>query len=746
MINFVLRWLFRPEFFTAEAAPCQQADNGSDASVIRSLVPSRSFYSAMRGYYMVEIWCDNSLRAGRLYPDYGAGISDTDFFDMPLRKGQVSKRIVYFHQAVKSVFWQYPACNGSANGAGIRLRFIPLSKNFAISHIRQKILRNRLKMIQRDSAVGSSSFEQLWPVYEALFRCNTGVINYQQWIEQQEGTLWADSLLNQDLVFSVIVPVYNTESTLLNAAVHSVVQQSYGNWQLILVDDASTNAETLSTLAALEKCDPRIEVIRRKANGHICRATNDGIALARGEYVVFLDHDDELAPQALNEFAHKIAQQPGVRFIYSDEDLMSESGERLVPHFKSDWNPDLLLSHNYVTHLACYRSDLLSELGGVRVGYEGAQDYDLVLRVMSSVPAAHIAHIPKVLYHWRMVEGSTALDSGAKSYATEAGLRAVQDYLRRSGLNAEAVHDMRTNFYRVRYALPKVLPKVSVIIPTRDGLQVLKPCIQSVLATAEYPLLELVIVDNGSAEPETLVYLQQMMSGDCTQLSGLPVSVRIVPDSGDFNFSRLINKGAEHATGDVLLLLNNDTEAVQQGWLQEMLQHVCRQDIGCVGAKLLYPDMTIQHAGVILGLGGYAAHSHRGSNRYEAGYFVRAQVVQNMSAVTAACLMVRRDVFTEVNGFSESYAVAYNDVDFCLKVLSAGYRNLYTPFAELIHYESKTRGEDTSPEKQSRLDTEKLLLLQGWQELLARDPYYNPNLTRSREDFSLRADAHYEVE
>lgn len=562
--------------------------------------------------------------------------------------------------------------------------------------------------------------------------------SYTTWINKEEPSLWRDVSSNSDILFSIVVPVYNSKPIWLTEAVDSVCAQTYQNWELILVDDASDKPGTQSTLKLLEQKFEKVQVAWRDKNGHISEATNTGIDLAIGDFIVLLDHDDLLAPQALNELVCTVQDNPEVRFIYSDEDLITEAGKRVVPHFKSDLNPDLLRSHNYITHLSCYRRDLMSQLGGARVSFEGAQDYDLVLRTMELLAPNEVQHISKVLYHWRMVEGSTAKNASSKNYATDAGLRALQEHLNRTCEGASAFHDERQNFYRIAWPLPETSPMVSIIIPTRDGLEVLRPCLESIAKTIDYENLEVVIVDNGSSDPEVLAYLQSIRKlGHVSYLQHV-IDAKIIVDDGCFNFSRLINLGASVAQGTVLLLLNNDIAAIESGWFEEMLVQACRPDIGCIGAKLLYPDLTIQHAGVILGLGGYAAHSHRGIRRHDSGYFNRAQTVQNFSAVTAACLMVRRDVFESVDGFDECFAVAYNDVDFCLRVMQAGWRNLYTPVAELIHHESKTRGSDTTFEKKKRFDAEKVKLLERWPSMIDHDPHYSPNLTRSRENFSIR--------
>lgn len=700
------------------------------------LKPSKIFSKKITsGFYMVEIAAgDASLLDSRLYVNYGRGFNDDDSFSLVVSSNKVSKRIIHLTDTVTKMRWDPAERSGWVTNPKIKL--VPLTRSRAVSLMQEKLLRNSQKLDLEAKQILASPIEELYDYYDQYFK-RKGFKCYDQWMDVTEPTLWAEKVILETVQFSVIVPVYNSKPEWLEDLFNSVVNQTYGNWQLVLVDDASPSEATRAKLAELAKCDKRVTIIWREKNGHIVRASNDGLKQSKGSFVLFLDHDDCLSTHALNELAHAIKRNPSAKLIYSDEDLMSESGQRLRPHFKSGWNPDLLLSHNYVTHIACYPKNFVEELGGFSEGLDGAQDYDLVLRATARLTPREIVHIPKVLYHWRMVEGSTASQSSAKSYATVAGLKALQSYMQSKQMETQVIDGNMTNFYTVTWPLPTVLPKVSVIIPTKDGLEVLKPCIESIVATANYPSLEIVIIDNGSEKAETISYLSSLCPKIEQRENPEPINVIVVKDPGDFNFSRLMNLGASTATGEILLLLNNDVEALAEGWLQAMVRHACREDIGCVGAKLLYPDLSIQHAGVIIGLGGYAAHSHRGLPRNHPGYFGRAQIAQNLSAVTAACLMVKKSVFESVAGFDESFRVAYNDVDFCLRVMQTGLRNIYVPEAELIHHESKTRGEDVCPEKRRRFDGEKQRLLDRWKSIVSDDPYYNPNLTRSREDFSL---------
>lgn len=701
---------------------------GEDPQI--SLRPNNT--GPLKGFYMLEVYVVNLKQSVNacLYAAIDSQFNETNAFILPISRiapgGKVVKRICYFDGFVNSFRFDPSDEQGSCAELSVKL--------VKLTHARAKSLMLK-KLSSRLPDVSMMKANALYKIYDTLF-CKRQVGDYKSWIYKHEDSnaLSADAVAAtiQALVakplISIVCPVYNTKPEWLHACIKSVVNQQYSNWELILVDDASTDTSHFDVLRQYTQSDKRIQTVYLEKNGHISAATNAGIAQTAGEYVLFLDHDDALAANALFELCCVINDKPEVKVIYSDEDLISECGERITPHFKSDWNRELLLAHNYITHLCCYDSGLLKSLGGMRVGYEGAQDYDLILRASAVVDEGAIYHIPKVLYHWRMVEGSTALSAGAKSYATEAGLKALKDYLLVNDISAAVDHSDRSNFYKVSYWLPETLPTVSIIIPTRDGLEVLQPCIETLCEKTAYERYDIVILDNGSSKQETLEYLRE--------LSKRP-NVQVVRDEGEFNYSRINNLAVSHSTGELICLLNNDIEIIDPHWLTEMVAVAVRKEIGCVGAKLLYPDGTIQHAGVILGLGGYAAHSHRGLDNNSAGYFCRAQVRQQLSAVTGACLLVKRSVYDEVGGLDESFQVAYNDVDFCLRVQALGYQNIYTPFAALIHHESKTRGEDTCIAKVKRFDQEKALLLTRWSDIINNDPFYNINLTRGREDFSI---------
>lgn len=545
-------------------------------------------------------------------------------------------------------------------------------------------------------------------------------------------TLFAASahFAHQPLI-SLVLPVYNPPEKWLRRAIDSVVDQHYSNWELCIADDCSSEPHVREVLERYASRDPRIKVVYRENNGHISAASNSALELAAGDFVAMLDHDDELTKDALLWVVDEINRHPDAALIYSDEDKLTPQGERRDPYFKPDWNPDLLMSQNYICHLAVYRTELLRSIGGFRVGFEGAQDYDLVLRYVEQIPAAQIYHIPRILYHWRAIPGSTAHveeEVDAKPYAVEAAIKALNEHLKRIGVDAEASEDDEVRgSYRVRYALPEEPPLVSLIILTRNGLALVKQCVSSIVEKTLYPSYEIIIVDNGSDDPDTLAYLREL------QQRGV---ARVLRDDSPFNFPALNNRAVQEAKGSIVGLLNNDIEVISPDWLGEMVSHALRPEIGAVGARLWYPDDTLQHGGVVM-VGGVAGHAHKRLPRGHHGYARRAALIQDFSAVTAACLILRKEIYREVGGMDETLAVAFNDVDFCLRIRKAGYRNLWTPYAELYHHESATRGFEDTPEKKARFDTEIRFMRERWEELLDNDPAYNPNLAFDREDFSL---------
>ena len=531
------------------------------------------------------------------------------------------------------------------------------------------------------------------------------------------------------------MPCYNPDPQFLRAAIASVQAQIYPRWQLCIADDASSSPLVRGVLESCQTQDPRIQVVFRPKNGHISAASNSALELVTGDWVALMDHDDLLPEDALLWVAECVRDHPDVRLIYTDEDKVDDQGRRSDPYFKPDWNLDLFRSHNMFSHLGVLRTDLMREVGGFRQGLEGAQDWDLVLRCSERVAPEQIKHIPRVLYHWRIHEQSTANSIDAKPYATIAGERALNEHFQRLAVDAKA--EYVGCGYRTHFGLPSPPPLVSLIIPTRNAIGLVRQCIESIQARTDYPNWEIILVDNGSDDPAALAYFEE--------LAAQP-RIRVLRDDGPFNYSALNNQAVAIAHGEFVGLINNDIEVMSPGWLSEMVSLARQQGVGAVGARLWYPDMTLQHGGVVIGLGGVAGHSHKRLPRGMHGYAQRAVLVQSFSAVTAACLVVRKSAYAQVGGLDAvNLKVAFNDVDFCLRLREAGYRNVWTPYAELIHHESATRGDDIAPEKRERFQREVLYMKQRWPAVIAHDPAYNPNLTLDSEDFALAWPPRYGV-
>ena len=530
--------------------------------------------------------------------------------------------------------------------------------------------------------------------------------------------------------FSVVMPVYNPPLDYLRQAIESVQAQVYPHWEICIADDASPNAAVRELLTELAAQDPRIKLVFREKNGHISAATNSALEIATGDYIALMDNDDLLPPHALAYMALAAHQHPQAGLIYSDEDKVTEDNVRQAPYFKCQFNYELFLSQNMISHFGVYRRSVLEEIGGFRVGYEGAQDWDLALRVIEKVGPENIVHVPRVLYHWRIFPGSTALALEEKDYALKAQIESITSHLQRIGKPDTQVYPAPgiPGLLRIKHRLPDPLPLVSIVIPTRDRVELLSMCVNSILEKTAYPNYQIVVVDNGSTDEKALAYLDSIAKDE---------RVKVIRADIPFNYSALNNLGVAQTDGEYLVLMNNDIEITQTDWLEEMLAFACQPDIGCVGAQLWYPNNTLQHGGVVLGIGGVASHAHKGIPRGNFGYFGRASAHQMFSAVTAACLMIRKSTYQAVDGFDETLKVAYNDVDFCLKVRAQGLRNLYNPFASFIHHESASRGSDQEGSNQQRLAAEAAIMKQRWGALIADDPAYSPNLTLLGDDFSM---------
>jgi GT2 family glycosyltransferase len=703
------------------------------------------------GWYQLdlELAFPRNRQQAKFYFDNGLGFSEANVMVVAVAKNERNRRLVYLENDVVGVRF-----DPQENWGPFRVETLAFAsrdeeeaKEKCLARINSSLdgfgalmteqILSEAHLSAKKEQVSVSKVLHDW--YQESFIEPPGILEYEEWMQDIEQSSLPDekqvtktlSQLENAPVISVIVPVYNTDEKLLRQCLESVLGQSYANWELCIADDASPAAHVAKVLREYEERDSRVKVIFRQENGHISEASNSALEAATGEYIALLDHDDELAEHALLFVAKAIDEGASPAILYSDEDKIDISGRRFDPHFKSDWNPDLFFSQNYVSHLGVYRADLLKKIGGFRKGLEGSQDQDLLLRCLPNVGNSKIVHIPRVLYHWRSVEGSTAMGASQKDYTSEAGLKALSDYFESHGPVGTQVEDgLVPNTYRVKWPVPNPEPLVSLLIPTRDRKDITEVAVRSILDKTTYPNYEILILDNGSVESETLEFFEEIQQEDDR--------VRVIEYDYPFNYSAINNYGVEHSQGSIIGLINNDIEVISPDWLTEMVGHASRQEIGCVGAKLYYSNDTVQHAGVILGLGGIAGHSHKHFDRNHPGYFHRLVLTQNLSAVTAACLLVRREVYEEVGGLDEeNLQVAFNDVDFCLKVTTVGYRNLWTPHAELYHYESVSRGKEDSPEKIRRFQKEIDYMRDRWGDLLDADPGYSRNLTRDREDFSI---------
>ena len=556
-------------------------------------------------------------------------------------------------------------------------------------------------------------------------------VDYEQWyenhkalpeeLEKQKNEKWKRKPL-----ISIVVPVYNTPQVFLRQMIESVQNQSYSEWELCIGNASPENKEMKKILEEYKK-DARIKEVEIPENKGISQNTNRAMEIASGELIGLLDHDDLLAPNALYEIAKAVNEHPDPEVIYTDEDkVTTDLKEHFQPHLKPDFNLDLLRSNNYICHFFVASRDLIKRVGGFRPEFNGAQDYDLILRCTEQ--AKQIVHIPKILYHWRVHKASTADNPASKMYAFDAGKRAIEEHLVRCRTKGTVQHTKDLGFYRVKYEICGE-PLVSIIIPNKDQSEALKKCLDSIREKTSYRNYEIIIVENNSEEPETFAFYKKI-AGE---------KIKVVTWEGEFNYSVINNFGVRHARGDYLLLLNNDVEIINGDWLTEMLSHCQRKEVGIVGAKLYYPDNTIQHAGIIIGIGGVAGSVFVGLPRAFSGYLHKASIQLDLSAVTAACMLVKRSVFEQVGGLEEKLKVAFNDVDFCLRVREKGYLVVYDPYAELYHYESKTRGAEDTKEKIRRFQTEIEYMRSHWIGLLKKgDPYYNCNLSLTKWDYSLK--------
>lgn len=573
-------------------------------------------------------------------------------------------------------------------------------------------------------------------------------IDYEKWrkengpseeeLQQQRNATWETMPL-----FSVVVPLYRTPERFLREMIESVINQTYVNWELCLADGSGDVGQTQleQIVKEYQIKYKNIRYIRSEKPLQIAENTNLALKLVSGDYIAFMDHDDTLTPDALYEAAKVIAERTqgtenGGRtdkapdLIYSDEDKLDmKTGRYFMPHFKPDFNIDLLRSVNYICHLCIIKRELADRLGGFLPEMSGAQDHDYILRAVEQTE--NIVHIPKVLYHWRSHENSTAENPESKRYAYEAGKLAVTRHYERLGIPASVEDGISPGIYKTTYHWQEK-PLVSVLIPNKDHTEDLEKCLQSLFRSA-YQNFEVIIIENNSEKPETFAYYERV------QQEHANVKVVTYKAEGGFNYSKINNFGAQYVKGDYLLLLNNDIEFIDTNCLDELLGYAMREDVGAVGARLYFEDDTIQHAGVVIGFGGIAGHTFVNQRREELGYFARAMCQQNYSAVTAACMLTRTADFCSVGGLTEELSVAFNDIDYCMKLREKGKLIVYNPYAQSYHYESKSRGAEDTPEKKLRFHREILWFGERWQKILDEgDPYYNPNLTLDRADFALK--------
>lgn len=546
----------------------------------------------------------------------------------------------------------------------------------------------------------------------------------QEQLERQRRKKW-----ERPVKISIAVPVYRTPEVFLREMVGSVKRQTYPYWELCIADGSPEEEGLRQMLLQYAKEDDRIVVRILEKNLGIAGNTNAALEMATGEYIGLLDHDDFLEPDALFWIASQMEGTDWPDLLYTDEDKTSQDGSKYFqPNFKPDYNPDLLRSNNYICHFLVAERDLVARAGGFDSRYDGAQDYDFILRCTEK--AGKIVHIPRVLYHWRTHPQSTADNPISKQYAYDAGKRAIEAHLARVGETGCTVERKKDfGFYRVHYPV-KGAPRISVIIPNKDEKEMLQKCLESIQAKTTYENYEIIVVENNSKTGEIFSYYKEIDGRN---------GVHVVYWDREFNYSAINNFGVEKASGEYLLFLNNDVEIISENWLEELLGHCQREKTGIAGARLYYPDDTIQHAGIVIGIGGVAGSVFVGQKRSHTGYMHREALQQDLSAVTAACMMVRRPVFEAAGGFEEKLAVAFNDVDLCLKVRELGYLVVYDPYAELYHYESKTRGAEDTPEKVRRFQSEIEYMRSRWTEILKNgDPYYNRNLSLKKWNYSLK--------
>ena len=558
-------------------------------------------------------------------------------------------------------------------------------------------------------------------------------IDYKEWLQEhkpseKEIEKQKRHVFSYTPKISILVPVYNTPEVFLKQMIQSVRKQTYSNWELCIANANPENEEVKRILDIYRKKDSRIKVVDVPENEGIAQNTNRALEIASGEFIGLLDHDDLLEEYALYEIVERLNKNKKTDVLYSDEDKVTTNlDEYFAPNFKPDFNLDMLRSNNYICHFFVAKKRLIEDVGRFRAEYNGAQDYDLILRCVER--AEHVEHIAKILYHWRIHQESTADNPLSKMYAYDAGKKAIEEHLKRCQTKGEVTLTDNLGFYRVKYEVSG-RPLVSILIPNKDQIETLDKCLNSIENLTDYDNYEIIVIENNSTEKETFEYYEKISKKE---------KIRVIYWEDEFNYSAINNFGAKHSRGDYLLLLNNDMEVINKDWMEELLSHCQRKEVGAVGARLYYPDDTVQHAGIIIGIGGVAGSVFVGMKRGYTGYMHRAAIQQDLSAVTAACMMIRRSVFEEVGGLEEKLQIAFNDVDLCLRIREKGYLIVYDPYVELYHYESKTRGPEDTKEKVRRFQSEIEYMRSHWINILKNgDPAYNPNLTLKKWDYSLK--------
>lgn len=720
---------------------------GDDRFELTSNDPWLQFRVDGRGHALADLTVDvrseieGRRLTGRLYVDYGSGYINEHTVELPEAKdGKLTVTLTALDQ-IKSVRW-----DPDEKGNIIRFASIAFEPHGDLDRTLARVraaypeevqLEDDFRAIRRALADGEITPQRAIAVSRFLGSAGAeSPFDYPYWLRRWITPGPADYQRIKEMeagfkrrpTFSFVMPVYNPPPALLAECIESMLAQTYADFEICIADDKSPNPEIRRLLEGYAAQDDRIKLALRPFNGHISAASNTALELATGEFIVLVDHDDLVPDYCLFTVAHYINQNPQAQILYSDEDKVSVDGVRFDPYLKGDFDPFLMYGHNMVSHLGVYRRDLVEKIGGFRLGLEGSQDYDLLLRAYEAAGPGSVFHIPHVLYHWRAIPGSTAVSADQKSYAIFAAQNAINGHFERLGMPLRSVDGIAPGLSAVKPTRVFRTP-ISIIIPTRDGLDVLRPCIQSIQAF-DHDDTEILIVDNGSEETATLNYLRSL------EASG---TARVIRWDRPFNFSEINNIAAKEATGEILCFLNNDTEVLGPNWLARARALLALPDVGVVGARLLFPDTTLQHFGITLGMGAHkiAGTPHGGHANMDPGYLGKARLLQQFSAVTAACMFVKREVFEAVGGFDTDFSVAYNDVDLCIRIRQAGFKIVADPDVLLTHKESKTRGDDLDGAKAERLAREARLMRDRWADVLDNDPFYSPNHSLERSDFAL---------